>query len=368
MLHGIIFAYGESPELRELSQPRNSCSLPYGGRYRLIDFTLSSLVNAGVTDMGIIVHSSYQSLLDHVGAGKDWDLARKNGGLRILPPFGYAGKRQGGLYRGRMDALAGVYTYLDGIKQDYVVLADGDLAANLPIADIFAEHLRSGADITAVCTDRSASDPQLSHYFTPDQHGWVTEIAFRPFAPSGYESLEVYILSKNLLMSMVDYAVAHNVSSFGDVLIDMRGRVRISTCLYKGYAARIHSVNNYFQRSMELLDPQVRASLFQPERPIRTKEQSSPATKLSAEAKVTNSLIADGCIVEGTVVNSILARGVHVAKGATVENCILLQHTEVEEGSTLKYTITDKYVRICAGRTLMGHETYPMVIPRREII
>ena len=367
MLHGIIFAYGESPDLRELSQPRNSCSLPYGGRYRLIDFTLSSLVNAGVTDMGIIVHSSYQSLLDHVGAGKDWDLARKNGGLRILPPFGYAGKRQG-LYRGRMDALIGVYTYLEDIKQDYVILADGDLAANLPIADIFEEHLNSGADITVVCTDRAAADPQRSHYFTPDQHGWVTEIAFRPFSPSGYESLEVYILSKNLLMSMVDYAAAHNVASFGDVLIDMRGRVRIATCLYKGYAARIHSVNNYFQRSMELLDPAVRASLFQAKRPVRTKDQSNPATKIGPEAKIVNSLIADGCIVEGTVVNSILARGVHVAKGAVVENSILLQHTDVAEGGTLKYTITDKYVRICAGRTLMGHETYPMVIPKHEII
>lgn len=366
-LHGIIFAYGETPEMRELVQVRNNCSMPYGGRYRLVDFALSNLVNAGITDIGVIVHTSYQSLLDHVGSGKDWDLSRKRGGLRILPPFGYAGRRQG-MYRGRMDALAGVYTYLEDIRHDYVILADGDLAANLPIDEIFEEHLRSGADITAVCTDRAANDPQRSNYFTPDQHGWVTEVAFKPFSPSGYESLEVYILSKNLLLSMVDYAVAHNIPSFSDVLIDMRGRIRISTCLYKGYAARIQSVNGYFQRSMELLDPQVRASLFRTDRPIRTKDQSNPSTRYTPDAKAVNSLIADGCVIEGTVINSILARGVHVAKGATVENCILMQHTDVQEGAVLKYAIADKNVRICAGRMLMGHETYPLVLPKNEIV
>ena len=132
-LHGIIFAYRESPELRELTRIRNACSVPYGGRYRLIDFALSNLVNAGVSDVGIIVYNSYQSLLDHVGSGKDWDLSRKRGGLRILPPFSFSGKHHGNRYQGRMDALAGVYSYLQDIRQDYVILSSGEVAANLPI-------------------------------------------------------------------------------------------------------------------------------------------------------------------------------------------------------------------------------------------
>lgn len=367
-LHGIIFAYGESPEMRELTQSRNICSLPFGGRYRLVDFTLSSMVNAGVTDVGVIVHTSYQSLLDHLGSGKEWDLARKRGGLRILPPFSYAGRHYRVQYRGRMEALAGVHSYLEGIKQDYVVLADADVAANLPIDDIFASHLKSGADITTVCVPKADGDPRYSNYFTSDQHGFVTEMAFNPFSADGQEGLEMYIMSKDLLISMVDYAAAHSMSSFGDTLMTMRGRLRVATYVHHGYAARIHSVNNYFRYSMDLLKPEVRADLFCPERPIRTKDQSNPSTFYAANAVVTNSLVADGCSVEGTVINSVLARGVRVAKGARVENCVLLQRTEVQEGSTLRCAITDKNVTVSAGQTLMGSDTYPLVIAKNQIV
>ncbi len=367
-LHGILFAYGPSPAMRELTQIRNICSMPYGGRYRLVDFSLSNLVNAGVTDVGVIVHSSYQSLLDHMGSGKDWDLSRKRGGLRILPPFGYSDRRIRQEYRGRMDALAGVYSYLKDIKQDYVLLADADLAANLPISEIFEQHLRSEADITAVCSTKIDVDPQDSNFFTADKHGWVTGVASYPFSANGQTSLEVYIMSKDLLMSMVDYAATHNTPSLGEVLLDMRSRVRIATYLHKGYAARIRSVDSYFKHSMDLLDPAVRADLFLPERPIRTKDQSNASTRYGSQVVSTNSLIADGCTIEGTVVNSILARGVRVAKGAKVENCILLQRTDVQEGAVLRCAITDKNVVVSAGQMLMGSSSYPLVIAKDEIV
>lgn len=367
-LHGILFAYGPSPDMRELTQIRNICSMPFGGRYRLVDFALSNLVNAGVSDVGVIVHSSYQSLLDHLGSGKDWDLSRKRGGLRILPPFGYSDRRIRQEYRGRMDALAGVHSYLEGIKQDYVLLADADVAANLPIDEIFEHHLHSEADITAVCSPKMNGDPQDTNYFTADKNGWVTEVAFNPFSASGQTSLEVYVMSKELLMSMVDYAASHNVASFGDVLMSMRGHLRISTYIHHGYAARIRSVNDYFQHSMELLDPAIRSDLFCDGRPIRTKDQSNPSTCYGPQAVSTNSLIADGCTIEGTVVNSILARGVKVAKGAKVENCILLQRTEVQEGAVLRCAITDKNVVVSAGQMLMGSSTYPLVIAKDEVV
>ena len=161
-LHGILFAYHSDSNLGELTRPRNTCSLPFGGRYRLIDFMLSNYVNAGITDVGVIVHQSYQSLLDHVGSGKDWDLSRKHGGLRILPPFGYA--ERGGEYRGNMDALAGVADYLENIRQDYVILAWGDMAVNLPVAEVFQQHLDSGADVTMVCTPSLKGAPRFSEY------------------------------------------------------------------------------------------------------------------------------------------------------------------------------------------------------------
>ena len=367
-LHGIIFAYLSNPDLRELTQHRNTCSIPYGGRYRIIDFMLSNLVNAGIDDVGLIVHTNYQSLLDHVGSGKDWDLSRKHGGLRILPPFGYANKREG-IYRGRMDALAGVRSYLQNIRQDYVVLAGGDLAVNLPITDIFEQHLKCGADITAVCTRQPKGDPKCCDYFTIGASGRVSDVAVHPALPQGCESLEVYILSKSLLLSLVDHCAAHNIPSFSTgVLQPMVDALKIFPYVFDGYAARLQSVAGYFARSMELLDPQVRRQLFVPERPVKTKDQSNPSTYYGPGANAVNSLVADGCIIEGEVENSILFRGVRVEKGARVSGCVLFQGTAIQAGAVLKYAITDKNVRVNPGRMLMGHSTYPLAIAKNEIV
>lgn len=368
-LHGIIFAYRQNPDLRELAQKRNTCSLPYGGRYRLIDFTLSNLINAGVSDVGLIVHASYQSLLDHVGSGKDWDLSRKHGGLRILPPFGYAGKYPNQVYRGRMDALAGVYSYLQNIRQDYVVLASGDIAANIPMADVFQSHLKSGADMTVVTSKTNKTDPRMTNYVTVDDSGNVTDVEIHPPVPRGEASLEIYILSKSLLLSLVDHCAAHSEPSFSQgVLLGLLGRLKLHAYQFDGYAVRVQSVANYFERSMELLEPCVLQSLFNVDRPVKTKDQSNPSTYYGPDSNCTCSLISDGCIIEGTVSNSILSRGVHVEKGARVENCILMQRAMVQSGAVLRYAITDKNVRVCSGRMLMGHNTYPLVIAKNEIV
>ncbi len=367
-LHGIIFSYLSNPDLRELTIHRNTCSLPYGGRYRVVDFMLSSMVNAGISDVGMIVHTNYQSLLDHLGSGKDWDLSRKHGGLRILPPFGYAEKQEG-IYRGRMDALAGVRSYLENIRQDHVILAGGDLALNLPIADVYAQHIATGADITAVCSGNPKGDPKSVDFFTVNAEGRITDLAVRPNASAGYESLEVYVLSKDLLLSLVDHCTAHNLPSFsGGVLQPMMEKLKICAYVFDGYAARLQSVAGYFARSMELLDPAVRAQLFTPERPVRTKDQSNPSTYYGPGAKAVNSLVADGCIIEGEVENSILFRGVRVEKGAKVSNCVLMQGTTVQAGAVLKYAIADKNVRVNPGRMLMGHCTYPLAISKNEIV
>jgi len=371
-LHGIIFAYRSNPELRELTQHRNTCSIPYGGRYRIIDFMLSNMVNAGITDIGLVVHQSYQSMLDHLGSGKDWDLSRKRGGLRILPPFSYARSHAGdpsSAYRGRMDALAGVYSYLENIRQDYVVLATGALAVNLPLRDVFEQHLKSGADMTAVCTRHPKCDPKNTNYFTLDSKGLVSDVSVHPSAPEGVEALDIYILSKSLLLSIVNHCTSHNIYSFSQgVLQGMHKNLKISPYFYDGYAARLQSVPGYFAKSMELLDARVRADLFDPTRPVKTKDQSNPSTYYGPEGKAVNSLISDGCIIEGEVINSILSRNVRIAKGARIENCILLQGAAIQEGAVLRYSIADKNVRVSPGRMLMGHGTYPLVIGKNEIV
>lgn len=368
-LHGIIFAYRSDPRLRELTQRRNTCSIPYGGRYRIVDFMLSNMVNAGISDVGLIVHANYQSLLDHVGSGKDWDLSRKHGGLRILPPFGYSERRREGDYRGRMDALAGVYSYLKNIRQDYVVLSGGDMAINLDLDDVLEQHLRTGADITAVCTPSLRGDSEDTTYFSVDQSGEITDVSVNPVSPSGEESLEIYILSRELLLSLVEYCIAHSIPNFSHgVLLGMGSRLKLMAYRFEGYSARLQSVAGYYTCSMELLDPAVRADLFNSARPIKTKDRSDPSTYYGPESVSVNSLVSDGCIIEGHVENSILGRGVHIEKGARVQNCILMQGARIRAEALLKFAITDKNVRVNAGRMLMGHETYPLAIAKDAIV
>lgn len=368
-LHGILLAYRSDPALRELTQHRNTCSIPFGGRYRIIDFMLSSMVNAGVGDVGLIVNSQYQSLLDHVGSGKDWDLSRMRGGLRILPPFSYSQSSSGSESRGRMDALVDVRSYLEKIRQDYVVLAWGDIVANLPIADAFEQHLATGADITAVCTSTPTGDPASCTYFTVGANGNVTSVSVHPNTPMGCETLECYIMSKQMLLNLVEYASTHRIHSFSEgVLLAMVDQLKIVPYLYNGYVARIHSVASYFSKSMELLDPAVQENLFAHDNPIKTKIMTLPATYYGSESRSRGSLIADGCIIDGEVDNCILFRGVKIEKGAKVSNCILMQGTTVRAGAELSYVITDKNVLINSSRKLMGHENYPLAIEKNAIV
>ena len=361
---GYITANYSSSYGSVLLKDRPIASVPFLGRYRLIDFMLSNYVNAGITDVGVIVHQSYQSLLDHVGSGKDWDLSRKHGGLRILPPFGYA--ERGGEYRGNMDALSGVADYLENIRQDYVILAWGDMAVNLPVAEVFQQHLDSGADVTMVCTPSLKGAPRFSEYVEVDDTGRVTDLSVHPVtAGSTLESLEIYILSKKLLLDMVDYCSAHDIVNFSRGVLQPRLRtLKLMSYVHQGYVARFQSVSGYFQRSMDLLEPSVRDELFNPDRPIRTKDRSNPSTYYGPDAKSVHSLVADGCFIEGTVTDCILFPGVRVARGAHLSRCIVMQDTHIAADAILRNVIADKNVRIGPAVTLTGCEALPIVIPK----
>ena len=367
-LHGILFAYRSDKKLGELTRPRNTCSLAFGGRYRLIDFMLSSYVNAGISDVGVIVHEQYQSLLDHLGSGKDWELSRKHGGLRILPPVGYNAQSQRE-YQGRVEALAGVASYLKNIRQDYVIMGWGDVAVNLPVADIFEQHLATGADITMVCTPALKGVPNYSAYVETDDTGRVTDLSVRPTAGDQLESLEVYVISKQLLLELVDYCASHEQYSFSRHLLLSRIHThKIMSYVHKGYVGRFQSVADYFQRSLDLLDPAVCEDLFNDERPIRTKDRATPSPYSGPDSKTVRSLVSDGCFIEGEVVNCIISRGVTVEKGAKVENSVLMQGTTIKAGANLNSVITDKNVVVNEDRSLMGHFNYPLAIAKGSVV
>ena len=362
-LHGIIFSYEKRNDLRELGEIRSAASIPFGGRYRVVDFALSNLVNAGVTDVGVVLNGRYQSMLDHLGTGKVWDLSRKRGGLRVLPPFNY--QKDWGVmpFRGKIEALAGVRTYLDTIRQDYVALMDGDLVVNLPLADIFEEHVKSGADVTVVCGNDSFATEDGT-YFEKNSEGRITEVLYNLHTPRGYRGLEVYILSTQLLKDLVDECAAKDQFSWRKELQTRKDSLYLRSYIWSGFAAQIRSVQEYYDRSMQLLNPAIRAELFCPERPIRAKGADKSSTYLGPEGKCVNSLVAEGCRIEGTVENSILFPGVVVEAGAVVRNCVLFKETVVRRDAQLSYIIADKDVEVLSNRTLMGHATYPIVLAK----
>jgi glucose-1-phosphate adenylyltransferase len=265
-----------------------------------------------------------------------------------------------------MEALAGVRSYLRGIRQDYVVMMDGDLVVNLPLADVLAEHIRSGADITAVCGNDSFR-VENGTYFQLGADGSVTDVLTHLHTPRGYRGLEVYILSRELLLSLVDECDSRDQYSWRrDVLQGRRESLKLRGWIWNGFAAQIRSVQEYYDRSMQLLDPAVRAELFCRERPIRAKSADKSSAYLAPEGRCRNSLVADGCYVAGTVENSILFPGVRVEEGTHVQNCILFKDSVVREGAELTYVIADKRVEILPGRQLRGQDTYPLVIAKER--
>lgn len=363
-LHGIIFSYEKQPGLRELGERRMPGSIPFGGRYRVIDFMLSNMHNAGITDVGVVLHGNFRSLLDHLGNGKTWDMSRKYGGLKLLPPP-QAGNRG---FRGKLEALALLRAYLEDIRQDYVVLADSDLIINLPLTKVFEEHLASGADITCVCRSKY-SNTENATFFLLDGEKRVTKTLIDPKKPEGFHCLEIYILSRELLLRLVDECAAEEKFSWrSDVLgakcteLDIRGWV------WDGIAAQVRTVQEYYERSMDLLRPEVYRALTTAERPVYAKEDDETPTYIAPESRCVNSLVADGCIIEGTVENSILFPGVRVEKGAAVKNSVLFKKTCVEEGASVKYVIADKNVRVRGGGVLTGTESYPVAVTKNSVV
>ncbi len=368
-LHGVIFSYEKHNELRELTETRMPASVPFAGRYRLVDFVLSCMVNAGITDVGVVLQGNYQSLLDHLGSGKDWDLSRSHGGLRLLPAFADdpAIAHYNREYRGKMEALAGVRSYLEGIRQSHVVLADSDIVINIPLQDVYQAHLASGADITAVCTS-DVSGPGDVTYFRLNEDGRINEVLYPLNNPAGcHRSLEIYVLSKELLLSLVDECMSHDQVSFRSAVLQGKASaLHLQSYVWDGYAAQIRTLKGYYMRSMELLNPAIRREVFPASRPIHTKERSEASTYVDPAGTCCNCLVADGCTIEGTVENSILFRGVSVAKGAEVKDCILMQDVAVSRDAVVHHVIADKNVVVMESRTLMGHENYPMTIAKNS--
>ncbi len=369
---GLIFSNLHDSAAPELTTKRTLASVPFGCRYRLIDFPLSNMVNSGITKVGIITHNNYQSLVDHISTGKDWDLARRSGGIKILPPFITAYDSQissvrSGTY---LESLIGVTNFISRCTEDVIVLSDSDGICNIDLSDVLRAHSASGADMTIVTTDYTFADhetiPHSANAVESDPEGNITDIRkFVGDERSARISMNIIVANRLFLLNQINGAAARGYSElYRDVVKRCIGNYRIREYHFEGTYVLISSLRTYFDASMKLLDRDTRNELLSPERPIYTKVRNSAPTVYSKDADIKNSYVADGCIIEGKVENCILFRGVKVGKGTTLRNCVLLQDSDIGDNVTMNCVVTDKNVTVRDGRTLSGHQTMPFFLAK----
>ena len=373
---GIIFSNIHDHNIPELTRLRTIVSVPFACRYRFIDFTLSNMVNSNIYNINLITHLNYQSLMDHIGSGKDWDLARRSGGIKILPPYitAYASNTNT-QFQTRLEALKGVSYSIQKITDEYVVLSDCDVICNVDLNDIIDYHIRTDADITvAVKTmDLTPEQARINVLYESDPEGRITDILSYPtnFCGRADVALNIVVMKTAYLQQVVLDAIAHNyVSMTRDVMSRNLKHANYRIYKYDGYFATITSFAEYYTHSMTLLtDPAARNALFNVKnRPIYTKVRNSVPSHYGQNSNVQNSMIADGCDIQGTVENSILFRGVKVGRNATVKNCILMQDTIVGDGAFLNHVISDKNAVVRDNRMLAGADVQPFYITKGKMI
>ena len=336
---GIIFSNIHDKDLAPLTNSRTIGSIPIGGRFRLIDFALSNMAHAGVKNVGVVTKENYQSLLAHIGSGKAYNLAKKSGGLVLLPPFANAQKT---LYQTRLDALISIEHFIAKATEPYVILTDCDSVNNIDYSFYLSGHIKSGADISVL------------EYLDKDKKAQLANIT---------------IASRSALLSSISLAKAKNLTSFSKDILQNTKALKINKIQLLEKFILIDSLASYYNAALSLLCEKTRDSIFYNiNRAIFTKVEDTCPVKISKQGTAINSLIADGCTIEGHVENSILSRGCFVAKGAIVKNSILLQNTTVGKNSKLNYIICDNDVAISNNVTLSSHITHPQYIYKQTVI
>ncbi|MBQ3052935.1 MAG: glucose-1-phosphate adenylyltransferase subunit GlgD [Clostridia bacterium] len=365
---GIIFANSNDNLLKKLTAIRSMASVPFGSRYRLIDFSLSNLVNAGVYNVGIITKENYHSLMDHVGSGLFWDLDRKNGGLHLLPPYISSGLKR---YSGTIDALYGAKDFIKRCKSDYIVLCAGDILANVDISDVIDCHIKKGADVTTVyhkgILPPNRDDAMI---FDLEDDGRIASIKFNcDIGTEAYYGIGITVISRDLLSNLVYEAYHDDLPSFNrNVLAVKLKELKIYGYEHSEFVSLMNGTDTYYKANMALLNSEVRKQLFNKERPIYTKTRDDMPTRYGTKSSVSNSIIGSGCVIEGTVINSIIFRGVKVEKGAVIKDCILMQETCVGANSELSNVIADKNSIIGKNKSLSGTEQKQIFISKNQIV
>lgn len=363
---GIINLINEKQYLKELTAHRNVASVPFAGRYRLIDFTMSNFIHSNISLVGVFPKERYLSVMDHLGSGKEWNMDRRTGGLYILPPVHP--------YESVMGDMKQFHDHLSFFKRanaDTVIITPGHHVCKMDYTEIVDFHRNSGADITVVYKDFSDGvvEKPIYHKCQVNEEGNISDISLYNVPKQGdHISLETYVISKSLLVDLIQKCVANEEYDFlKDAVKANLHQLHVKGFHFTGELPFIHSIESFHASNMKFLNPTVLQSFFKEDWSIFTKINNEAPAKYCANSKVSNSLIANGCDIEGTVENSILFRGVKVGKGAVIKNSIIMQKGVIEEGALVENIITDKEVIITKDQVVVGKQK-PKVIKKAEVI
>ncbi|WP_078552546.1 glucose-1-phosphate adenylyltransferase subunit GlgD [Bacillus alkalicellulosilyticus] len=363
---GVINIDNENDYLKELTYFRCGATTPFGGRYRLIDFPLSNMTNSGIHEIAVFARRKYRSLMDHLGTGSSWDLDRKHGGLFILPPDWHD---PSDISKGDLQHFHNNRDFFERSVSKYVLITGSQHVCNIDYRQAFKQHLETNADVTIIykTINELEEEHQLCHKLAVDEAKKVTEITNDHANPN--VAMGTFIIKKSLLLELVDYCIARGMENFFiDGIIHQLPALAVYGYEYKDYLAVINSIQSYYKHSMSLLQPAVYRDVFFNHQTIYTKVKDQPPAKYIKGSSVKNSLIANGCVIEGEVENCILFRGVHVKKGASIKNSIIMQRCEINENVTLQNVILDKDVCLNPDRTLVGVMEQPFVVAKRKVI
>lgn len=373
-LFGVINLSENDYFLKQITYNRPIASIPFLGRYRMIDFALSNLTNSGVTTVGIFLNDRYRSLMDHIGSGKEWDLDRKKGGVFWFSP--YATPDIHSQLRGDISTYFANIDYFTEVSGDFAVITGTSMILNIDLEIVLKEHIATNADITVVYKSIDEDDFGFDRCNTVNLNEYGRVVTFgknikknETEAAKKKISTEIYIVRKELISDMITDAITTGQNIFlTDVLHNAVTRYKVVGYEFKGYLKNISSIEGYFDASMDMLNEDHIKEVFFNENKIKTKVKDETPTYYSEDSNVTNSLIANGCKIEGTVINSIIFRRVNVAKGAIVKDSIIMQNSDIRENCTVENVITDKSVVLTEGTELKGSAKNPVVVGKGSIL
>jgi glucose-1-phosphate adenylyltransferase len=348
----LVLAGGEGERLSILSQVRAKPGVPFGGKYRIIDFALSNAVNSGLTDVAVLTQYAPRSLIDHIGVGRPWDLDRSHGGVTLLQPYIGRGRTRD-WYRGTADAVLQNLDFISDRNPELVLVLAGDHIYKMDYRPFIDTHRAKGAEVTCAVRTVPLEEAHRFGILETDADGRVTDFIEKPPNPtSNLVSMGVYVFSWPALRDML----AADRADFGRDLLPwmVQTRRQVFSYEFKGYWQDVGTVESYWRTSLDLLSDTPGIELNDRAWLIYTKSEERPPARIGSQASVVRSMVSHGCVIDGTVEHSILSPGVRVGKGAVVRDSIVMFDTRIADGAVLDRAIVDKDCQIGAG-AVIGH-------------